>query len=99
MVITYKLAPLTYAIMRRLMTIDQVGLANIVSGEPVVKELLQDDATPEAIVAEVERILEDDAYRERMVGKLKEVRGKLGTSGASRKVAEVAAGMLGINIG
>ena len=99
MVITYKLAPLTYAIMRRLMTIDQVGLANIVSGEPVVKELLQDNATPEAISAEVERILEDEAYRARMVGKLGEVRGKLGTSGASRKVAEVAAGMLRVKVG
>ena len=97
MVITYKLAPITYAIMRRLMTIDQVGLANIVSGEPVVRELLQEEATAEAISAEVERILEDDAYRARMIGKLGEVRGKLGTSGASRKVAEVAAGMLGGN--
>ncbi|GAB6039886.1 lipid-A-disaccharide synthase [Endothiovibrio diazotrophicus] len=95
MVIVYKMAPLTFAIMRRMMTIHHVGLANIVSGEEVARELLQDDATPEAIAAEVERILEDDAYRERITAKLGEVRGKLGSSGASRKVATVAARMLG----
>ena len=94
MVIVYKMAPLTFAIMRRLMTIEHVGLANIVSGEEVVRELLQKDATPEAVAAEVERILDDAPYREEMVKKLAEVREKLSTEGASRKVAEVAVGML-----
>src|SRR3990172_7885150 len=45
MVITYRVAPLTYIIGKMLVDIDFVGLPNIVSGEGVVPELIQGDAT------------------------------------------------------
>jgi lipid-A-disaccharide synthase len=49
MVIAYKLAPLTYQIMRRRAYLPYVGLPNILAGRFIVPELLQDEATPEKL--------------------------------------------------
>jgi lipid-A-disaccharide synthase len=46
MVITYRMAPLTYRMVRRKMLLPYVGLPNVLAGEFIVPELLQDDATP-----------------------------------------------------
>ena len=47
MVIAYKMARLTYRIMRRMGYLPYVGLPNILAGRFVVPEFIQDDATPE----------------------------------------------------
>jgi lipid-A-disaccharide synthase len=49
MVITYKLSPTTFRLMKRRSTLPYVGLPNILAGRFIVPELLQDDATPEAL--------------------------------------------------
>ncbi len=49
MVVTYKLGELTYRIIRRMVRSPFVGLPNILAGRMLVPELLQDDATPEAL--------------------------------------------------
>ena len=49
MVVTYKLGELTYRIVRRMVRSPFVGLPNILAGRMLVPELLQDDATPEAL--------------------------------------------------
>jgi len=49
MVIVYKLAALTYALMKRRAYLPYVGLPNILAGRQIVPELLQNAATPEAI--------------------------------------------------
>ena len=59
MVIVYKTSPLTFAIGKRLVKVDHVGICNIVAGERIVPELLQDDAEPLKIAAETVT----DAYR------------------------------------
>jgi lipid-A-disaccharide synthase len=46
MVITYRLAPLTYRLVMRRKILPYVGLPNILAGEFIVPELLQRDATP-----------------------------------------------------
>ncbi len=46
MVITYRLNPLTYWLVKRKAILPYVGLPNILAGEFIVPELLQDDATP-----------------------------------------------------
>lgn len=49
MVISYKVPWLTAQIMKRQGYLPYVGLPNILCGEFVVPELLQDDATPEKL--------------------------------------------------
>lgn len=87
MVIIYKLAPLTFQVAKRLVHIEHVGLCNIVAGEMIVKELLQENANPEEIATEIETILENVAYETDMRAKLATIQVKLGGGGASRKVA------------
>ena len=66
MVIIHKIAPLSYAILRRLVKLKHIGLVNIVPGKEIVKEFIQRDATTKNIVDEVRHILEDKAYRQEM---------------------------------
>lgn len=60
MVISYKVPWLTAQIMKRQGYLPYVGLPNILSGRFVVPELLQDDATPEALARETLLQLNDD---------------------------------------
>jgi lipid-A-disaccharide synthase len=89
MVIIYKGSPLTYAIGKRLVSISHFGLPNIVAGRRVIPELLQHDATPEAIATEVERIIEDPDYRDTMLADLGEIRLRMGTPGCAERVARM----------
>jgi len=95
MVIIYKLSPLTYQLAKRLVKIDNIGLCNIVAGETVVRELIQEQANPATIAAEIERVLTDQTYHATITRKLGEVRAKLGQGGASALVARLALGLCG----
>lgn len=90
MVIIYRLSPLTYHLARRLIKIDNIGLCNIVAGKTVVRELIQEQASPENIVAEIGRMFSDIAYDADIRRGLAEVRTRLGCGGASRNVARLA---------
>ena len=90
MVIIYKLAPLTYMLAKRLVKVEHIGLCNIVAGETVVKELIQDDASPEKISAEIEKIIGNVLYAIEMKQKLAAVRSLLKCGGASENVARLA---------
>jgi len=94
MVIIYKTAPLTYAIGSRLVKVDHVGICNIVAAERIVPELLQDDAEPVKIAAEISAMLSDAAYAANLRRKLLSVREKLGEPGAPARVASLALKMM-----
>lgn len=63
MVIAYRMPGLSAWIMRRKGAIPFVGLPNILAGEPLVPELLQEQATPVAIAEAVGAMLTDGARR------------------------------------
>ena len=88
MVVLYKLSPMTYRLGRRLALVDTYAMVNLIAGRRIVKELIQDDCTAEAVAAEAIRILTEPAYRQRMIDELAEVRRRLGGSGASERAAE-----------
>jgi lipid-A-disaccharide synthase len=70
MVIIYKSSWFSFALAKRLVKISQIGLCNIIAGEMIVAELLQERATAENITEEVNKILENAAYRTKMIEKL-----------------------------
>lgn len=88
MVIVYRLSPLTYALGKPLVKLDTYGMVNLVAGERLVPELIQNGFTPEAVAAEALRYFDDDAYATRTRAGLRAMREKLGASGASRRAAE-----------
>ncbi|MCC7194108.1 MAG: lipid-A-disaccharide synthase [Gemmatimonadaceae bacterium] len=93
--IVYRVNPLTYAIVRRIVTVRHIGLVNIVAGKDVVPEFVQDAFVPGTVADALEPLLDASSpARARMVEGLADVRARLGTPGASGRVAAMALGML-----
>lgn len=88
MVVLYQLSPLTYRLGRRMARVDMYAMVNLIAGQRVVQELIQDDCTAEAVAAEAVRIATDTEYRGRMIEQLADVCRRLGGSGASERAAE-----------
>jgi lipid-A-disaccharide synthase len=95
LVIIYKLAPLTYQLAIRLVKVDHIGLCNIVAGETVAQELIQDDASPQRIAHEIGRILSDPQYADGLKNSLTSVRERLGGGGSDQKVAALVMTLVG----
>ena len=93
MVIVYRLSPLTYRLVRTFTHVDAAGMVNLIAGEMVVPELIQDAFTPTAVADEVVSFLGDPARANRVRRALGRVRAQLGTSGASRRAAEAVLGV------
>jgi lipid-A-disaccharide synthase len=65
MVITYRQSSLSWNIMRSMAYLPYVGLPNVLAGEMLVPELLQDDATPAALSAALINLLRDGEAQRR----------------------------------
>jgi len=94
MVVVYRLAWLSYFVGRIFVRVAHFALVNILAGRQVVPELLQTEASPERMAAEIERLLCDPEVRTRQLADLDEVRRSLGEAGAARRVAEEVAGAM-----
>jgi len=89
MVLLYKTTPLTYRLARWLIKVQWIGLVNLVAGRSIVGELIQDEATVERLLHEVQHLLTDRNAYNHMKEELQEVRQLLGEPGASHRAAEV----------
>jgi lipid-A-disaccharide synthase len=94
MIIVYRMSWLTYNLARLLVRVGHIGIVNIIAGEKVVPELIQTEVTAERILANSQAILQDTGVGRRIVQKLAEVRGRLGSPGAAGRVAEIALSMM-----
>jgi lipid-A-disaccharide synthase len=88
MVIVYRLSRLTYQLGRRLVTVRAIGMVNLIAGESIVPELVQDAFTPEAVAREAVSMLTDASRAAQVRAGLARVRERLGGPGASRRAAE-----------
>lgn len=93
----YRTSPLTFAMAKRLVRVPHIALANLVAGREVIPELLQDEATPEALAAALAPLVEEGPRREAMQEGLEEIRGRLGDPGAAGRVAKKALELLEAN--
>lgn len=64
MVVCYKLAPLTYALASRMLKVPYVALPNLLAGERLVPEFLQDQVTVENLQRELFALLADVERRQ-----------------------------------
>jgi lipid-A-disaccharide synthase len=88
MVVLYKLSPMTYRLGKPLARVSMYAMVNLIAGERIVSELIQEGCTPGAVAAEAVSLLTDSSRRARMTDRLAAVRGKLGGPGASDRAAE-----------
>ena len=94
MIVTYRLAPLTYFAGRLLVRVKWVSLVNLIAGRQVVPEILQDKAIPENLSDQALRLLEDQEARTAMIRQLDEIVGLLGKPGAAHRAASLVQSML-----
>lgn len=87
MVIVYKESFINWHTLGRLITTDHYGLVNLVAGERIVTELMQDDLNGERLAAELLMLL-DDRKNQKLRNRLHQVAHQLGEGGASRRAAE-----------
>jgi lipid-A-disaccharide synthase len=90
LVVVYKTGGINYAIARRVVRLERIGLPNIVAGADVAPELIQDAFTPERLADLLGRWLDDPAALAGARRGLEHVRGLLGTPGAAERVADLA---------
>ena len=88
MVIVYRVSPLTYRLLRRLVKVDSIGMVNLIAGERIVPELVQEAFTPATVAGEAISMLTDGDRVTRIRAGLARVRERLGGPGASRRAAE-----------
>lgn len=94
MVICYRLNPLTYWLGRQLVKTRFIGLPNIIFGEGIVRELIQDDATAENLAKEIHYLLTDSEAAQNLRADLEIVREKLGQGGGIQNMAALVKEML-----
>lgn len=87
MAIVYKTSPFNYKLLRPLISVEHFGLINLIAGERLAKEMIQDDFTPQALADELFRLLEP-SENQKMRARLKAATDKLGHGGASGRAAE-----------
>jgi lipid-A-disaccharide synthase len=88
MIIVYRLSPMTYRLGRPLVKVDTFGMVNLIAGERIVPELIQDAFTPAAVADEAVSMLTDGNRAAQVRKGLARVRERLGGTGASRRAAE-----------
>ncbi len=86
MVIVYKTSVLNYVLLRPLISVEHYGLINLIAGEKVARELIQDDFNPSATAAEVMRLLEPES-NVKVRDDLRRATSKLGTESTARRAA------------
>ncbi|HBP6726402.1 TPA: lipid-A-disaccharide synthase [Pseudomonas aeruginosa] len=63
MVVAYRVAGLTYRILKRLVKSPYISLPNLLAGRLLVPELIQDAATPQALAATLSPLLDDGSQQ------------------------------------
>jgi lipid-A-disaccharide synthase len=88
-VMVYRVSPLTYLLGRSTVKVPYFAMVNLIAGERVVPELVQNDFTAEAIASELNRLIFDGPERDQMLDGLRKVRRSL--LGTARSTANPAA--------
>lgn len=86
-VIVYKESALNWHTLGSLITAEHYGLVNLIAGRRLATELMQDDFTGETLAQELISLLETRRNAQ-MRAELREVMGKIGEPGASRRAAQ-----------
>lgn len=83
----YKTSWLTYEIGKRIVTVNSLTMPNLMAGEEVYPEFIQNDATPEKIAAAALELLQDESRRQKIKSQLEKIVASLGEPGAANRAA------------
>lgn len=91
MVVVYRVSPLTWLLGRPLVHVKNFAMVNLIAGEQVVPELIQENFTAENVATKLREILPEGPVREKMKQDLAQVRARLKSGDDRRSAAERAA--------
>lgn len=86
--LVYQVAWPTYVIGKALVKVDFLGIVNILANREVVKELLQSEANPNALSAELARLLDSEDARATLQAELAKVVAQLGEPGSHQRASQ-----------
>lgn len=89
MVVAYRMHWLSHGIIRRLLRTRWIALPNIIANRGVVPELLQSDATPEALVAALSPLFNDASARQAQLSWFEQMHQQLKRNAAQTAVAQL----------
>jgi lipid-A-disaccharide synthase len=79
-VMVYRVSPLTYVLGKPRIKVPHFAMVNLIAGEEIVPELVQDAFTAANIVSKLKELLPDGSLRGAMLEGLARVKARLGTS-------------------
>ncbi len=91
----YRMAKLTHLIARRLVRIDRYCLPNIIAGETLAEELIQDHATPQRVATTLTPWLDNPNELQEIRSRLGVVQDRLGPATGIASLADCADELLG----
>lgn len=94
-VLGYRVSPVMYGLGRMLVSVDHIGLVNLVAGRALVPEHVGVRSFAAAAARDLHRLWTDDEARKTQVAGLLEVRDKLETEGSYERAAAAVADRLG----
>jgi lipid-A-disaccharide synthase len=90
----YRTSGLTYQIARRLVTVKHLAMPNLLAGEPIFPEFIQDNATPQKMADAALTLLEQPERRQAVQARLADVVAQLGEPGAAARAAAAIVSLL-----
>jgi lipid-A-disaccharide synthase len=92
MVMIYQISPASYNLLKYVLRVKPqlFSLPNILAGEPLIPELVQQQANSENLVFEVGRMLDDDSLREGLQERFLEIHTRLKCDASGRAAAAVS---------
>jgi lipid-A-disaccharide synthase len=87
--VVYRTSPITWFVGKRIVRLTRIGLVNIVAGEELAPEFLQDEARPELMARWASDLLRDPVRRDAAGKKLAALRAQFEGKQASKRAARI----------
>ena len=94
MLIVYKISPITYRILRKIVKFSFAGIANVIADKEISREFIQDEASAINIAFELHKLLDDQNYIVAMKENMAAIKKQLGDKDGSATTASIAAKFL-----
>ncbi|MCX8491923.1 MAG: lipid-A-disaccharide synthase, partial [Cyclobacteriaceae bacterium] len=88
-VVVYKAGNIEYAVASKVVKVDYISLVNLIAGKEVVRELIQQAATVEALAGELLRLTNAGDYRNNMLDEYDKLYRSLDIGSASENTASL----------
>lgn len=95
MLVIYRTNWLTYFLAKQLIKVPYISIVNILAGEKIVPEFIQNQASGQNLAELAVKWLKDPVETEKIRRRLVAIRKRLGSSGANRRAAEIINSFLG----